>query len=415
MRSAAFTSPNQHQKVEDGFTQIAPDLRNDCRFCVDDGGAAGDIGGEDDTGQHHHGPLHTDTNVALEEGLTDKGGAFSCKGGKGNRGEGSIHIEFEKPAIDRENHNKGQYRYKETAQQRDQPQRNALQKAQAIDGIYHFRWHSNGCSIGTADAARCGRYNAVANRKDFCQKIHSVSNGHLRQHKLDQVAHHIFRSLEVPEAGGAAKEADGKEQHQQTVANGLHPAVDGDDGAPDGAALEGFRRLGQQAPHFLHFGVPCGKKRFCRLSTTQLLSKLIHLHVVENCGWSIVIEKIVMVVPVDFFVSPAYNRSRENPTFHTFRRVVQTMLAKAFVDNAKVMAKGQVTIPKDVRDVLGVASGDRVTFVVEGNTVRIVNSAVYAMQMLQQEMAGEAERTGLTSDDDVMALVKELRDEDEKA
>ena len=88
------------------------------------------------------------------------------------------------------------------------------------------------------------------------------------------------------------------------------------------------------------------------------------------------------------------------------------MLAKAFVDNAKVMAKGQVTIPKDV---LGVASGDRVTFVVEGNTVRIVNSAVYAMQMLQQEMAGEAERTGMTSEDDVMELVKELRNEDEKA
>lgn len=91
------------------------------------------------------------------------------------------------------------------------------------------------------------------------------------------------------------------------------------------------------------------------------------------------------------------------------------MLAKAFVDNAKVMAKGQVTIPKDVRDVLGVASGDRVTFVVEGNTVRIVNSAVYAMQILQQEMTGEAERTGLDSEDDVMALVKELRNEDEKA
>ncbi len=91
------------------------------------------------------------------------------------------------------------------------------------------------------------------------------------------------------------------------------------------------------------------------------------------------------------------------------------MLANTFVDNAKVMAKGQVTIPKDIRKVLGVASGDRVTFIAEGNTVRIVNSAVYAMQVLQREMLGEAERTGLTSDEDVMALVKELRNEDENA
>ena len=90
------------------------------------------------------------------------------------------------------------------------------------------------------------------------------------------------------------------------------------------------------------------------------------------------------------------------------------MASKTFVDNAKVMAKGQITISKDVRDVLGVSNGDRVTFIVEGNTVRIVNSAVYAMQVLQQEMAGEAERTGLTSEEDVAALVKELRNEDEK-
>ncbi len=88
------------------------------------------------------------------------------------------------------------------------------------------------------------------------------------------------------------------------------------------------------------------------------------------------------------------------------------MNANAFVDNAKVMAKGQVTIPKDVRRVLGVSNGDRVSFIVEGNTVRIVNSAIYAMQVLQQEMSGEAERAGITSDDDVMTLIKEMRDED---
>lgn len=88
------------------------------------------------------------------------------------------------------------------------------------------------------------------------------------------------------------------------------------------------------------------------------------------------------------------------------------MNANVFVDNAKVMAKGQVTIPKDVRRVLGVSNGDRVSFIVEGNTVRIVNSAVYAMQVLQQEMAGEAERAGIASDDDVLALLKEMRDGD---
>ena len=91
------------------------------------------------------------------------------------------------------------------------------------------------------------------------------------------------------------------------------------------------------------------------------------------------------------------------------------MDANVFVDNAKVMAKGQVTIPKDVREVLGVTSGDRISFIVEKDTVRIVNSAVYAMQVLQQEMEKDAERVGLHSEDDVMALVKELRDEDEKA
>ena len=91
----------------------------------------------------------------------------------------------------------------------------------------------------------------------------------------------------------------------------------------------------------------------------------------------------------------------------------RTIMKKMFVDNAKVMAKGQVTIPKDVREVLGVSNGDRVTFVVEGDNVRIVNSAVYAMQLLQMQMAGEAERTGLMSDEDVMDLVKEIRRESE--
>ena len=87
------------------------------------------------------------------------------------------------------------------------------------------------------------------------------------------------------------------------------------------------------------------------------------------------------------------------------------MIANTFIDNAKVMAKGQVTIPKDVREILGISSGDKVTFVVENGSVRLINSAVYAMQMLQAQMAGEAENSGLTSDEAVMDLVKEVRAE----
>ncbi|MCI2085394.1 AbrB/MazE/SpoVT family DNA-binding domain-containing protein [Olsenella sp. kh2p3] len=82
-----------------------------------------------------------------------------------------------------------------------------------------------------------------------------------------------------------------------------------------------------------------------------------------------------------------------------------------FVDSAKVMSKGQVTIPKEVRKVLGVQSGDKVTFVVEGNTVRVMNSAAYAMRVLQREMSDEANRVGIATEDEAVKLVSSMRSE----
>lgn len=87
------------------------------------------------------------------------------------------------------------------------------------------------------------------------------------------------------------------------------------------------------------------------------------------------------------------------------------MITNNFIDNAKVMSKGQVTIPKDVRDILGIESGDRVTFIVENGTVRIVNSAVYAMQVLQNHMTGESKKANLETEEDIMNMVSELRSE----
>ena len=59
------------------------------------------------------------------------------------------------------------------------------------------------------------------------------------------------------------------------------------------------------------------------------------------------------------------------------------------------MSKGQVTIPKKIRNALGIEIGDRVTFIVEGNVVRVVNSSVYALMKYQEAMEGEAEKSGL--------------------
>ena len=87
------------------------------------------------------------------------------------------------------------------------------------------------------------------------------------------------------------------------------------------------------------------------------------------------------------------------------------VINNTFIDNAKIMSKGQVTIPKDIRESLGVSCGDRITFIVENGNVRLINSAVYAMQILQAQMAGEAEKIGLNTEDAVIDMVKEIRTE----
>lgn len=88
------------------------------------------------------------------------------------------------------------------------------------------------------------------------------------------------------------------------------------------------------------------------------------------------------------------------------------MADTAFVNDARVMSKGQVTIPKNVRAALGIDTGDRVTFIVDGTDVRVVNSAVYALTRLQEQMKGEAEKAGFVSEDDVAEWITNSRRED---
>ena len=48
-----------------------------------------------------------------------------------------------------------------------------------------------------------------------------------------------------------------------------------------------------------------------------------------------------------------------------------------FMDTAKVMSKGQVTIPKRIRELLDLQNGDYVTFVVNNDKVQIQNSKIF--------------------------------------
>ena len=83
-----------------------------------------------------------------------------------------------------------------------------------------------------------------------------------------------------------------------------------------------------------------------------------------------------------------------------------------FVNDAKVMSKGQVTIPKNVREALGIDVGDRVTFIVDGNEIRMMNSAVYALKRFQKQMKGEAKKAGFLSEDDIAEWITKARRED---
>ena len=81
---------------------------------------------------------------------------------------------------------------------------------------------------------------------------------------------------------------------------------------------------------------------------------------------------------------------------------------------AKVTTKGQITIPKSIRDMLNLKEGSKIIFIQKGNDIIIQNSAMIALEMMQEEFDGEAERLGLKTEEDVVKMIKEFRKENRK-
>ena len=76
---------------------------------------------------------------------------------------------------------------------------------------------------------------------------------------------------------------------------------------------------------------------------------------------------------------------------------------------AKVTTKGQITIPKAIRDFLQIKEGSKIIFLQKGNDIVIKNSAMIALEKIQDAFDGEAERLGLETEEDVVKMVKEYR------
>ena len=69
---------------------------------------------------------------------------------------------------------------------------------------------------------------------------------------------------------------------------------------------------------------------------------------------------------------------------------------------AKISSNGQITVPVEIRRLLGLKSGDKVLFFQNNNGEIVINNAQAAFE-------GAAEKMGVSNEDDVQALVDEMR------
>ncbi len=77
---------------------------------------------------------------------------------------------------------------------------------------------------------------------------------------------------------------------------------------------------------------------------------------------------------------------------------------------AKISANGQITVPVEIRRLLGLKSGDKILFLEnQDGEVVISNASTQAIRKAQTAFIGAAETMGITSEDDVQTLVDEIR------
>ena len=77
---------------------------------------------------------------------------------------------------------------------------------------------------------------------------------------------------------------------------------------------------------------------------------------------------------------------------------------------AKISANGQITVPVEIRRLLGLKSGDKILFYQkQDGEIVMSNASSQAIRKAQAAFTGVAADMGIYSEDDVQALVDEVR------
>lgn len=83
-----------------------------------------------------------------------------------------------------------------------------------------------------------------------------------------------------------------------------------------------------------------------------------------------------------------------------------------FAENTTIDKNGNIPFSQKIRDVLrsnGLGAGAAVTIFFDGEQLRVMDSAKYALLEFQRGMAGKAEEAGFHSEEDVYEYVKQIR------
>lgn len=84
---------------------------------------------------------------------------------------------------------------------------------------------------------------------------------------------------------------------------------------------------------------------------------------------------------------------------------------------SRISSKGQVTIPKAIRERLNVDEGDKLAFIEDNGKIVITKSSVVALRQFLDSMSKEAQEKGITEEmllDDLEKVREEMWNERKK-